>query len=662
MFHKLKKQVSNNFNNLSKGNLFYAPVDREEIWQRYLSGFSDDTRQSNNCNACKSFLRQFGGIVAIKNGEIVSIFDGVDGGPEYQQSVENLVNYIHSLPIADIFLNPFKKCGTDKNLDSRRGILWQHFYIELPSKFVSKNVDSEKGQARDNKNVLKRSLDELTIDATETVLELIAQNSLYRGKEFENLLKAFLKLQKEYVSIENKEIYCWEKSVDVNSAALCRIRNTSIGTLLIDLSAGVELDEAVRKFERVVAPANYKRTTALVTPRMVEQAKQKLSDLGLLDSLQRRFATEADLNVEDVLFTYRSTASFGDIFEEVKADTPVNPKTFSKTEEIKIEDFISNVLPTAKSVEVLFESRHNPNLFSLVTAADKNSKSLFKWDNPFSWSYNGAVADSIKERVKAAGGKVDGVLRFSIQWNDDGENNIDFDAHAIEPNGNRIYFGSAKKPLYSKCRGQLDVDIINPDGHVAVENITWPDKRNMPYGTYKFIVNNYSGGMSRGGFSAEIEAEGELYSFECGRNLKGREFVDVAEVEYSPNGFFVKPLLTGKTAVNSVEKWGIKTNQFHKVSKIMLSPNFWGGKEVGNKHYFFLMDGCVAEDTPRPFFNEFLKEDLLEHRKVFETISAKLKIEDSKSQLNGLGFSSTKRDSCVVRVNSNFVRLLKIIF
>ena len=97
------------------------------------------------------------------------------------------------------------------------------------------------------------------------------------------------------------------------------------------------------------------------------------------------------------------------------------------------------------------------------------------------------MTDSMKERVKAAGGKVDGDLRFSIQWNEDGKDNCDLDAHCIEANGYEIYYGSAKKPSFSPTKGQLDVDIICPGRNIAVENITWSNRRTMHPGKYRFF-------------------------------------------------------------------------------------------------------------------------------------------------------------------------------
>ena len=111
----------------------------------------------------------------------------------------------------------------------------------------------------------------------------------------------------------------------------------------------MDLDSAVTRFEKVVAPTNYKRPTALITPRMVEDAKTKLQELGLIDSLERRFANETDLSTQNVLYVDKSSG-LKDVFDTLASDTKVNPKSLNKVEEISINDFISNVLPRTKSL------------------------------------------------------------------------------------------------------------------------------------------------------------------------------------------------------------------------------------------------------------------------------------------------------------------------
>lgn len=651
MFSEFKKQVQNQFLTLSTtGQLYYVSINRDIIFEEYLNGFSLEERQGHNCNCCKSFLRQYGGVVAIIDNKKVTLWDNLSVSAEYEQSVKNLKSYIHSLPITDIFVSETKDAGTDKNVSIKTGDLWEHFFLNIPTRYVHPklNIPTLLGDKRVNKDVIKRSLEELTIQSTEEVLELMNQGSLYRGKEFENALKEFYTVQKEYKTIPQdlKDNFAWKTSIE--KANISRIRNTALGTLLINLSENMDLDTAVSKWESIMAPSNYKRPNSLVTPKMVEEAKKKIQELGIEESLERRFANESDLNTEDIIFTDKTT-SVKDVFDEISSEGLVNPKTLSKVEEIDIEDFIEKVVPTSKSIEVLLENNHSNHLVTLLTSKSSGAPHMFKWNNNFSWAYSGGVADSLKERVKQAGGKVDGLLRFSIQWNEDGTSICDLDAHC-HYGGNHIYYG-----FKNNGEGFLDVDMIRPK-QVGIENIAF---NRIQEKDYHFSIKNYDGGR-HSGFKAQIEFNGEIYDFNYPKHFN--DTVEIATLKYSKTkGFQLISHLESSSNITSKEVWSLKTNKFHKVKKMMLSPNYWGTNK-GNKHYFFMLEGCMTDEKPRPFFNEYLKPELEKERKVFEVLGSKLKIEDTSNQLSGLGFSETLKDSLIVRVEGKTKRNLKIKF
>lgn len=689
MFKSFVKAIQKNLQQMSKNSsrLFTVNVDTEELYNLYLDSFPAGTneiyreRREYDCSCCRHFIRDVGNVVSIKNGELHTIW-GINpvSDDKYNVVAAALDAYVKQKAVSGVFLKKEKRIGTPENremLSTGKINKYEHFFVDLPEicifkEYYGHTLESDLSQFRDIRNVFKRSLDEISKEAVDTVLELIAQNSLYKGAEWKKQLTEFKNYQKEYGKLtdEQKELWIWEKSIAAG-AVIGKIRNHSIGTLLVNISEGMDLDLAVRKYEQIVAPVNYKRPKAIFTKKMLEDAKKTITELGYMDSLQRRFATLDDITVNNILFSNKDAAKritgAMDLFDEMEQDVAIDPKRFSKVEEISAEDFIKNVLPVAKELEVYLENKHIQNMVSLIAPEVAAAKTMFKWNNGMSWAYTGNITDSdIKENVKAAGGSVAGVVRFSIQWNDgNGKDNSDLDAHCLEPQGgDHIYF-SHKISRYTG--GELDIDITDPiyqcksNGGVAVENITYPSKERMKPGTYKFYVNQYSFRNSQG-FKAEIEVNGEIHSYEYNTPVRGN--VDVAEVILDQSGNFkVVDKLPGNCATISKDVWGIKTLQFTPVSVVCYSPNYWDEqKGIGHQHLFFMLKDCINPEEPNGYYNEFLKPELEQHRRVFETLGAKAHVKDVDDQLSGVGFSLTKRNDLIIKVKGATERVVKVKF
>lgn len=689
MFKDFVKAIQKNLQQMSKDSsrLFTVNVDTEELYNLYLDSFPAGTneiyreRREYDCSCCRHFIRDVGNVVSIKNGELHTIW-GINpvSDDKYNVVAAALDAYVKQKAVLGVFLKKEKRIGTPENremLPTGKINKYEHFFVDLPEICIFKEcyghtLEGDLSQFRDVRNVFKRSLDEISKEAVDTVLELIAQNSLYKGAEWKKQLTEFKNYQKEYGKLtdEQKELWIWEKSISAG-AVIGKIRNHSIGTLLVNISEGMDLDLAVRKYEQIVAPVNYKRPKAIFTKKMLEDAKKTITELGYIDSLQRRFATLDDITVNNILFSNKDAAKritgAMDLFDEMEQDVVIDPKRFSKVEEISAEDFIKNVLPVAKELEVYLENKHIQNMVSLIAPEVADAKTMFKWNNGMSWAYTGNITDSdIKENVKAAGGSVTGIVRFSIQWNDgNGKDNSDLDAHCLEPQGgDHIYF-SHKISRYTG--GELDIDITDPiyqcksNGGVAVENITYPSKERMKPGTYKFYVNQYSFRNSQG-FKAEVEVNGEIHSYEYNSPVRGN--VDVAEVILDQSGNFkVVDKLPGNCATISKDVWGIKTLQFTPVSVVCYSPNYWDEqKGIGHQHLFFMLKDCINPEEPNGYYNEFLKPELEQHRRVFEALGSKAHVKDVDDQLSGVGFSLTKRNDLIIKVKGATERVLKVKF
>ena len=679
-FSKIKTAVAKQFSAIQGHKLFRTQVDKDELWDNYLGSFPDGTNQiyrertKHDCNYCKQFIRAVGNVVAIIDGKLVSIWDIEVDDQNYQVVANSMAALVKSKPIENVFFHTERTAGIDKNYeDGPDGvILWNHFFVNIPPACVNtSSIGTALGEARSTFDVFNRGLKELTADAFEAVIDLISQNSLHRGAEFKAAVEGFYALKQQYDKIKTakaKELFAWQHSV-ADHIGVTRIRNTAIGTLLIDLSEGVELDKAVDSFESKVSGNTYKRPNAVYTEKMKLAAAKEVEAMGLTSALSRRRAVMSDISVNNVLFADR------DVKPKMAGESPFDmidiststktSKKLDKVEEVSIDKFVSDILPSATGLEIYLENNHIKSLVSLVAPVDPTAGKLFKWDNNFSWAYNGGVADSfIKERVKAAGGNVDAEVCFRLAW----YNHDDLDLHMIEPDGREIYYGQYRKGRrndFSPNGGQLDVDMNAGGGttRTPVENIYYSDTSKMKSGRYKLYVNQYNQREKVDfGFEVEVQIRGEVTRYSYNKPVISKGIVIVIEFDYDAKTGEFKIVNSLKGDTVSKEVWGLKTNEFHKVSMMMLSPNHWDGQGVGSKHFFFMLNGCQNEETARGFFNEFLCSDLNQHRKVFEALGSKMLTTPAPDELSGVGFSSTQRASVLCRVTGSFSRTIKILF
>lgn len=671
-YKPFSEAINNRFKELQSlgAEFFKTDLSGDELFNIYLNAFPTEVnkvfRERRHYDSAfdKSYIRRLGNLVAITpDFKRHTLWDvAVEG--YFQDVVDAMHVAVLNSNLKTVFLTKERSAGAKSNTDNLNPeITWNHLYSEIPAALYHNkpNIQEVTGDLNTSISMFKRAVLELSVDSVETVKELIDSNSIYRGQEFSSVVEAFLKVLKDCLNAEDTEAFIFYTAK--RTPGLVRFRNTAIGSLVTDISNGMELDKAVASFEHIVAPANYKRSSSLITPRMIEDAKATLAAEDLLDSLERRHATKSDLDVNNILFKSAPKAAALDVFDTLKVESAavINKKKLTKVEEISIEDFIAKVLPTATEVEVLMETSLKPNLMSVLTASVPSAPTLFSWGNHFSWAYNGDVTDSIKERVKEAGGNVDAYFRVSLAW----FNGDDLDLSLVLPNGKNIYFSNKRASNF-----ELDLDMNGLDKHcniAPVENIFCRTKGHVLDGEYQICLDNYSvRTKERPGFTIQVEVDGQVVNYSFKDHYTRRRACILKLQIKNAQIVSLTPVLTelkeSASDITSQEVWNVKTNTFVPVSHLTLSPNYWGEEGKGNKHYFFLLEGCKNPDETRGFYNEYLKPELNKHRKVFEILGSKTKVEPVDDQLCGLGFSSTQTNSITVRVKGKTQRTMLVKF
>lgn len=690
------------------GKLFRSSITGHQVWDLYINSFTkeqnpifrDPNSTTHNCNLCHNFLNRYGNIVALDEANnIISLFSLPECG-EYTDIAKILNTKLCSAPIQDVFFEtfnelnslPYESCskqnavfklGIEKNVKrytkeeaEKFGVVkpneirtFNHLHLSLPKQFVDmsgKSVEALMGEYRDAKNVFQRAMQEISLDTLNLVKDLINQGSLLDGQTHLYKVEQFITLKKMYDNIHTnyQNNWCWATSYKL---PIAKFRNELIGVLCSELTEGKELNEACKSWNKRVDPVNYMKAVAPITKRQIEEAQKFVEENGYVESFNRRFATIDDIKASEILHVNAGTGVIPtvSIFDNVKSTSTQHKRSeFDGVEEVSIEKFMTDILPGCTSVEAYLENKFTGNMVSLTTANVKDSKPIFKWSNNYSWTFNGNLAgkSQIKDAVKSRGGKTEAVIRISLAFPNTTD---DYDLHVKEPTGNLIYYGNLRNTHPSSAK--LDLDAQGRDGYQPpekrVENITYSELSKMPNGNYEIQVNNYSGRGLHTKFQLEVEIEGDVTLVELEKTTSNNKItIGLLTKQNNEITFIPKNATIINSETISKEIWGLETNQFHKVNLVCLSPNHWDNNNVGNKHYFFMLDKCKCPTSIRSFHAENLIPELAQHRKVLEVLGNTTMIEPTDKQLSGLGFNATVHDELVVKLQGSHKRVVKIKF
>ena len=627
-------------------------TDVTGLFDVFLANLPDEQRQHYTCHACRRFVDTFGGLVSVSDKGVMQSVMWPTGAPElFRGAVDAMTRLINAANLTGVFLHGKPVWGTPITGD------WHHMsVINAPTYH---NLLKTPGQAMSEKiedyQILRRSLAEFPQPIVEQAITLLKSEALYRSDRVLGVAEWLLKLHQTIANVKKQKVkdnLIW-LAVATAPAGFCHVRSSMIGTLLEDIAAGLSFAAVSSRFAEKMNPANYQRSQVAPTIGNVQQAERLVKQLGLENSLPRRY-----MSVDEIPeFVWRGCAKTklqdGGAFSgiETKRQALSSPTINLPVTTMTWDKFQRTVLPTATKIEVKIENV--ARFAALITAVHPDSPNILQWGNRSSWYYHGGVDAEMRRRVEDAGGRYDNnEIRFTGMW----EGPTDLDLHCEGPGGH-IYYGS-KRDGYG---GWLDVDANG--GYVTsykpVENIRWPT---APLGNYRFYIHNYyERGNGYTPYKVELEIAGKVFTFEGTIGATGSR-IDLAHFQYVRG---VIPGIRSSAAVANGTAWNLQVGQFYSVTGIVKSPNLWGDQPVDHAgdHTFFLIDGCKDIDggKGRGFFNEMLKSELREIRKTLEAYTAGTPIAEVENPACGMGFSKDSEWDIVLRVTEgNATRLIKI--
>lgn len=366
--------------------------NKNKLFEEYLAAFEEQERQASNCNCCKSFLRTYGGLVAVdlETGVTKSVMWDETTVPEkYAKGVKIMREIVEKSLIREVF---YKESTNMNTLGMYRKGGYEHFSIlstGIQEPYLKTSTGAHASLVSPAKyKTLKTHLGLFTPAILKQAVALFEHDARLKNEDKHyKMLAWFTEFKERIAGFDFKSVdnLIWH-AVATQSEGKLKFGNTAIGTFVENIQKGMLVPIAIDAFKEAVKSENYMRAKAAPTVGNISHAEKLIEELDLASALKRRF-----MRVEEIpSFVWKPTKEavkekakegvFGHLEPKDSVATSTElPEIAGGT--ITWDRFVTEVLPKAKKIMMEFNISNRYNLGTYVTAIDPTAKPLIKWDS-----------------------------------------------------------------------------------------------------------------------------------------------------------------------------------------------------------------------------------------------------------------------------------------
>lgn len=410
---------------MSKDPIFFTNCNN--LYDIFLNNLPVEARNHYNCNACRNFINRYGNLVRVDEDGVIHPAMLFGSWPSFfTDSLRAMDKAISNSKITHPFITSEKRLGIPKT-----GI-WSHMAVDVPRDMrwadKLKTADQRMSELKQDHEILWNAISKYSVDTVKTAVNLLSSNSLFRSEKFIAQARWFLdilEMKSSYKSTYRNLI--WRRVVKA-PAGYCHVPGSTLGSLLDDIQEGMDFDTIKNRFNAKVDPLRYQRPQVAPAAQNVARAEKIVAELGLTDSLRRRYARLDEIQTiwKPTAKKVQTTTAYG-IFGHLKTKDSTAKRTSNDISApattMTWDKFCRTVLPNAKKIEYKSSQWGTAPYAAILTAADMDAPPIIAWDrdderNPFSWYLYANGSAGRTWNLSTGWTEVTGIAKTPNLWGD----------------------------------------------------------------------------------------------------------------------------------------------------------------------------------------------------------------------------------------------------